>query len=209
TASFGYGLLPDMVRQLRGQVPGISLTLRELVTTAQLEALAAGRLDIGLMRPHPEHGELETVLLAQDALVLAIPEAEADRWPASPRLADLQDRPFLMYSPYEARYFYQLLQGCFDHAGVRPEVVEYVSQIHTMLALVGSGVGAALIPGAATRLHFSGIVLRKLNMTPAMPVETVCSFRKDNDNPMIGIFLERILPPFRERLNAAILQSKI
>ena len=56
TATFGYGVLPDLVRGLHDRSPNISLTLKEMVTSAQLEALAMGQLDVGLMRPHPPRG---------------------------------------------------------------------------------------------------------------------------------------------------------
>ena len=197
TAASGYGLLPEMVRRLRERSPGISLTLKELVSSAQLEALDSGQLDLGLLRPHAEHGELETVWLAREALVLAVPEREAAAWPDEPTLAGLNRKPFLMYSPYEAYYFYQLLNGLFDRAGVKPEIVEYVGQIHTMMALVRSGMGVALIPEAATRLHFEGIVLRRMETEPAQPVEIVCSYRRDNDNPILDIFKRSILNEFR------------
>jgi DNA-binding transcriptional LysR family regulator len=197
TAASGYGLLPEMVRRLRVRSPGISLTLKELVSSAQLEALDSGQLDLGLLRPHAEHGELETVSLARETLVLAIPEGEAGAWTDHPTVASLSRKPFLMYSPYEAYYFYQLLHGLFDRAGVMPEIVEYVGQIHTMLALVHSGIGVALIPEAATRLHFEGIVLRRMETEPVQPVETVCSYRRDNDNPILDIFKRDILNEFR------------
>src|SRR6516165_2250826 len=54
TAAFGYGVLPEIVRRLRERAPGISLTLKEMVTGSQLEALHSGQLDVGLMRPHRE-----------------------------------------------------------------------------------------------------------------------------------------------------------
>jgi DNA-binding transcriptional LysR family regulator len=196
TAAAGYGLLPDVVRRLRERTPGISLTLKEVVTTAQIEALDAGQLDLGLMRPHAEHGELETVRVAAEALMLAIPAREAGQWPAACTLECLHQKPFLMYSPYEARYFFQLLNSAFDRAGVNPDIVEHVGQIHTMLALVSAGVGAALIPEAAARLHFNGIVLRDIAMEPAQPVETVCSWRRNNDNPILHIFKRDVLPGF-------------
>ena len=199
TAASGYSLLPQIVRQLRELSPGISLTLKELVSRSQLDALDAGQLDVGLLRPHVEHGELETVALARDGLVLAIPERDAANWSPSPALGDLHARPFLMYSPYEALYFHNLIKGLLDRQGVVPQIIEYVAQIHTMLALVRSGVGVAVIPAAATRLQFEGTVLRPLKTRPAKPVETVCSFRKDNDNPILELFRARILPDFASR----------
>ena len=54
-------------------MPNISLMLKEMVTSEQLEALETGQLDVGLMRPHSPHGGLETVLLGREALMLAIP----------------------------------------------------------------------------------------------------------------------------------------
>lgn len=197
TASFGYGLLPELVRRLRERVPSVALTLKELVTSAQLEMLANGQIDLGLLRPHAGHSELECVLLATDALMLAVPAHEADQWPEKPTLDCLNGKPFVMYSPSEASYFSQLLNLFFDQAGVEPDVVQHVGQIHTMLALVRSGIGAALIPGAATHLHFDGIVVRRVSTTPAEPVQIACTYRRDNTNPILATFKRDILYSFR------------
>ena len=192
TAAFGYGLLPELVQRLHRRMPNISLTLREMVTGAQLEALDAGRLDVGLLRPHSPRGGLETVVLGREALMLAIPRSDARHWPKRPTLGSLQGKPFISYAPYEAGYFYQLVQGHLARAGVTPDVVDYVPQIHTMLALVESGVGVALMPETATRLRFAGAVLRRVEMTPARPVEMAFSCRTDNTNPMIKVFRREV-----------------
>ncbi len=199
TASFGYHLLPVIVRRMRDYAPDISLTLKELVTGAQLEALHSGVLDVGLGRPHSHDGDLETAFLADEALYLAIPRQEADLWPTEPTLACLQAKPFLMYSPYEARYFHDLLSTCFQQEAVLPQVVEYVAQIHTMLALVQSGIGVALIPESASSLHFEGVLLRKILTTPPRPVEMVYCYSKDNHNPALETFLHEVLPAFTNR----------
>ena len=200
TAAFGYGLLPEMVRRLHERVPNISLTLKEMVTSEQLEALDAGHLDVGLMRPHPPHGGLETVTLGREALMLAIPEERARSWPKEPTLACLHQKPFLAYSPYEASYFYQLVHGCLERENVRPDIVDYVPQIHTMLALVDSGIGVALTPETASRLHFEGVLLRRVTMNPLRPVEMVFSYRKDNDNPILEIFRRDVLETLKQPL---------
>ena len=193
TAAFGYGLLPDMVRRLRERVPDVSLTLKEMVTSEQLEALDAGQLDVGFMRPHPPHGALATVLLGREALMLAIPRAQARSWPKEPTLACLHQKPFITYSPYEASYFHQLVHSALDREGVTPDVVDYVPQIHTMLALVDSGIGVALTPETASRLHFDGVLLRAVRTKPSRPVEMVYSCRHDNDNPILKIFRREVL----------------
>jgi DNA-binding transcriptional LysR family regulator len=193
TAAFGYGLLPEMVRRLHQRAPGISLTLKEMVTSEQLEALESGQLDIGFMRPHAPVGGIETVVLGRESLMLAIPEREAADWPAHPTLRCLEQKPFIGYAPYEAGYFYQLVNECLERAGVTPRVVDHVPQIHTMLALVGSGLGAALTPETATRLHFEGVQLRLMKTRPARPVAMVYACRTDNDNPILQIFRRDVL----------------
>ena len=199
TASFGYALVPDFVRRLRERSPGISLILKELVTDAQLEALGSGQIDIGLMRPHPERAGLQTEALGSEALMLAFPSRDARKWPKEPTPDCLHGQPFLMYSPHEARYFHHLLEGCFDRAGIMPDIVEYLGQIHTMMALVASGIGVALIPQAASRLQFEGVGLRKFTSDPVRPVEMVYAYRKDNDNPALAVFRNEILGPYEPR----------
>ena len=197
TAAFGYGLLPEIVRRLHRRIPNLSLTLKEMVTGAQLEALDAGRLDVGLVRPHPPHGALETALLGREALMLAVPRSEARKWPRRPTLECLHGQRLIAYSPYEARYFSQLVQEHLNRVRVMPEIVDYVPQIHTMLALVDSGMGVALIPETASRLQFEGVLLRRVEMTPARPVEMVVSYRKDNDNPILKLFRAEVKDALR------------
>ncbi|MET0981970.1 MAG: LysR substrate-binding domain-containing protein [Telluria sp.] len=194
TSASGYSLLPEVVRRLRECAPKVSLTLKELVSTAQVEALNAGELDLGLMRPHPMNDELESELIVTESLMLAIPEPEADAWPLAPTLDCLHGRPFVMYSPYDARPFYLMLSERFARAGVVPDIIEHVGQVHTMLALVRAGLGAALIAEGASRLLFDGIVMRKM---ATEPVETICTYRRDNDNPVLQLFKQKVLSTFR------------
>ncbi len=50
-----------------------------------------------------------------------------------------------MYSPVGARYFNELLIRTFTIAGATPRYVQFVTQVHTMLVLVRSGIGIALV----------------------------------------------------------------
>ncbi|MGV7209686.1 LysR substrate-binding domain-containing protein [Oxalobacteraceae bacterium A2-2] len=197
TSASGYTLLPEVVRRLRERTPNIALTLKELVSTVQVEALNAGQLDMALMRAFPLSGELVSLPIKTEDMLLAVPEREAATWPEQPTLACLHERPFIMYSPYEARPFYQLLSARFQRAGVAPYVVEHIGQVHTMLALVSAGIGAALVSESCARLQFDGIVYRRIETEP---VSTVCTYRRDNENPILQLFIREILPTFQSAL---------
>jgi DNA-binding transcriptional LysR family regulator len=194
TSGAGYNLLPQVVRRLREHVPGIAMTFKEMVSTAQVDALNLGEIDLGLMRPHALNAELDSEVLATEALLLAIPEYEADMWPTAPTLAALHGKPFVMYSPYDARPFYNMLNERFAKEGVVPDIVEHIGQVHTMLALVAAGIGAAVIAEGAGRLKFDGIITRKIDTAP---VDTVCVYRCDNKNPVLQLFRERVVSTFR------------
>lgn len=196
TAATGYSLLPALVGLVREHLPGVTLTMKEMVSSQQLEALATGQLDLGFVRPHVHHPELESIELLREDLVLAIPEGDAADWPKHPTVADLHGKPFLQFSPFEGLYFHNLIARELDDTGVIPNVVEYVPQFHTMLALVKAGVGVALVPEAAAQLHFEHTVIRPFKTRRPKSVVTNCSFRYDNDNPSLRIYLEILAKQF-------------
>ena len=74
-----------------------------------------------------------------------------------------------------------------------PDIVDYVPQIHTLLALIDSGIGVALTPETASRLNFEGVLLRRVEMKPLRPVGMAFSYRKDNHNPVLKIFRREVL----------------
>lgn len=195
TAASGYGVMPGMIARCRARVPDVEINLKEMVTMEQVEALAAGGLDLALLRPHTSLEEFDSVRLIREPLVVALPSphplAHARR---DPGISDLEGTPFVMYSPIEARYFHDLVAGAFTAAGVKPEYTQYTSQIHSMIALVAAGIGAALVPEAATSLHFEGVIFRPLRRARSMrPVELFVAWKSDNDNPARESVLEACL----------------
>ena len=96
----------------------------------------------------------------------------------------------MTYSPYEARYFYDLLAGIFGKAGVAPRYVQHMTNAHAILALVRAGLGAALVPAAAASLRFAGVALRPVETRPALPVELFVAWDRNNDNPALPAFLD-------------------
>lgn len=196
TAASGYSFLPKLVELARERLPTVDLALREMVTGEQIEALLTGRIDLGLIRPPLNRPEFDKLRVMTEPLVAALPAGDPRLEKAVVSLADFDALPMIMYAPEGAGYFHGMLSGLFDAAGVSPLQVQHMSQIHSMLALVHARIGAAVVPEAATRLHFDGVEFRPLDITPARPVELFVAWRRDNDNPS----LKPLLDLFRARV---------
>jgi DNA-binding transcriptional LysR family regulator len=164
----------------------VDLVLREMVTSTQLEALLAGSMDLGMIRPPAIGADLVTMPLTREPLLAALPR----RHPlavraADPTVHDFDGQPFVMYSPAEARYFYEVLVSIFRGAESTPDYVQYLGQVHSILALVKAGIGVALVPAAATALHYDGVVLRPVRGIDPRPVKLDLAWRRGNDNPAL------------------------
>ena len=71
-----------------------------------------------------------------------------------------------MYAADGARYFHDMLIWLFEAEGAAPVTIQSLSQIHSMLALVRAGIGAALVPEAAQSLHFDDVHFRPVETEP-------------------------------------------
>lgn len=195
TAAIAYTRLDRVVARAAERLPDVDLVLREMVTAAQVAALRAGAIDVGMLRPPVGGNDLRSRRLFAEPLVGAFPTGHrlAVRT-GGPALADLDGEPMIGYSPAEARYFHDLLIRVLAPAGVAPDFVQHVTQIHTVLALVSAGLGVALVPAGATRLHFDGVRLRPLTDLPDELVAVDAAWRRDNDNPVLRALLAVIDP---------------
>ncbi len=187
TAASGYDFLPRLITAFRAEAPGVDLVLKEMVSADQVEALIAGRIDAGLVRPPFSRREFQSLCVVREEMMLALPSAHPLAEAAAVAISDLDRQPVIAYSPYEARYFYDLLAGIFATAGVTPVHVQHISQIHSILGLVRAGLGLALVPRAAANLRFKGVVLRGFAPALAHRAELHLAWRRDNSNPAIAI----------------------
>lgn len=195
TAGSSYAFLPRLAALVAQEMPGVDLVLREMATSDQMEALAAGRLDAGLVRLPVDRRGVDLVCVSRDAMLLAVPDghplAESN---ARPALRDLDRQRFIMYSPAESRYFHGLVSSLFRAAGIVPDCVQHIGQVHTILALVSAGMGVALVPEAARNLLVRGVALRKLRPAPKAQAELHLVWRRGQDNPAFLSFRSLVLP---------------
>ncbi|WP_240953663.1 LysR substrate-binding domain-containing protein [Sphingomonas sp. G-3-2-10] len=185
TAVSGYSLVPQIVAQARASLPNIDLELREMVTSEQVDALLTGLIDIGFVRPPLDRQEFDSICVLHEPLLVALPAGDPRQSEAELDLDSFDGQPLIMYARQGAGYFHDMLVRLFDEAGVSPNYVQHVTQIHSMLGLVQAGLAAAIVPQSAAGLHMMDVQFRALKTEPEKPVELHMVWRRDNHNPAL------------------------
>ncbi|MGU7771104.1 LysR substrate-binding domain-containing protein [Burkholderia sp. MR1-5-21] len=188
-----YGLLPSLLRAFGARYPQVRLQLAEATSDVQIEELAAGRIDAGLIIPPvpPRHAaELSYLPVVREPLVLAMPAAMSDAPDDTPlRLADVAALPLVIFPRRLAPGFYDIITGCYGAAGETPRIGQEAIQMQTIVSLVSAGMGVALVPQSLRNLRRTGVVYRPL-ADGAPVVETGLVWRTGDVSPVLAGFID-------------------
>ncbi|WP_337061734.1 LysR family transcriptional regulator [Kineococcus sp. G2] len=198
TAAAAYGPLGELLNTLGRELPEVDLDLRETVSRTQRDALRHGDLDLGLVRPPVDEDEFGSRCLHREHMLVAVPAGHRLTTLGRPVGGrDLADEPVIMYSPTEARYFYDLVVSSLPV--VHGNVVHTVGQVLTMLWLVAAGRGLAFVPASAARLGVPGVQHVPLATPEPEPVELHLLWSRGSRNPALRRALEVVgaLDPLR------------
>src|SRR5688572_26306334 len=161
-----YGVLPGLLKGFKAARPGVSLALREMLSPEQAAALAAGELDFGLLLP-PVAGELDHLVVQSEKFVAALPSRHAAaRRGGRIAVHALAGEPFVMVPREIAPGLYDIVAGLAARAGFAPRVAQEAIQMQTVVSLVSSGLGVAIVPASIANLGRRGVVYREIADPP-------------------------------------------
>jgi DNA-binding transcriptional LysR family regulator len=182
-----YGLLPSIIRRFRQLYPAIELELHEMPITVQHAALLRGTIDVGLLRVQPAPAELEVVPVLADPFLLAVPASHPLAGRTRVRLRSVADEPFVMFTKSDAPLFHDRVEALCRQAGFAPRVVQHATQIHTVVGLVGAGLGVAVVPASGRNLHPRQVRFVQI-ADKAEPVHVALAWRRGHETPAMRSF---------------------
>jgi DNA-binding transcriptional LysR family regulator len=200
------GVLPDVLGFFRMHLPNIGLSLFELDSPQQWEALREGRVDVGLLHALPADAArwLVTEPVLADPLVAALPQGHRLAAPRGTRaagrlaLVSLAGEPLVFAPrPGNPELHDAVVARCRD-AGFGPTVVQEAAGWHTLVGLAAAGVGIALVPQSLARLERPGVVYRELRGLGAALTMTA-AWRRGDRQPVRERFVTSLRVVARAR----------
>lgn len=181
-----WGVLPVLLRRLRQVVPMANIELRELEPSEQLRDIRGQHLDVGMLHASLNDPELSSMVIAQDRLIVALPEKHKAALKDRVDLRTLSEETIILPKRHASVGFHELVVTACGAAGFVPARTQSTRLLQTAVALVAGGIGVALVPESfRDHLEIRGVVYRPLTeMTPM--AELIAVWRTDNLDPLVS-----------------------
>ena len=169
-STVGFGVLPSWVRAFRAQWPGVRLELIEATGDVQLQALARGEIDAGLLLHTAGQAPpaLQSLCVAREPLVLALPEHHRLAGRASLRFADVATEPLVIFPRPILPSLHDAIMALYHAADQVPVVAQEAIQMQTIVNLVSADLGLAWVPASVQQFQRPGVVYRPLGGRAAL-----------------------------------------
>jgi DNA-binding transcriptional LysR family regulator len=190
-----YSVLPSLVRGYSQAYPDVEIRLFEATSDVQIPAIVDGERHAGIIIP-PADQPLPPALayrrLLREPLVAAVPSAWIDegriRGAAELSSAEVLASPLILFPKQVAPAFHDLVTGYYAALGGAARIVQEAIQMQTIISLVSSGLGIALVPGSLRNLARAGVSYVPLAGV-APELETGLIWRRGEVSPTLANFL--------------------
>lgn len=185
------GILPNVVRSFRAAFPDVTIVPNHGCTQAQIDDLAADRLDVGFLTGPWSSAGYKTWPVQTDTFVAVLPERH--RLATKPRLAlaDFASEPFVMGEPCFWGHFDAHLQALCRSAGFEPKAVQHASNNEGILGLVACGIGVSIQAETIRTSRRNGVVMRSID-DATLCIPTVAAWRVEPGNAVKDHLVEHV-----------------
>jgi DNA-binding transcriptional LysR family regulator len=181
--------LPEVLHQLRQQVPDIEISLVEDRPTELLRQLELGRLDVVLTYATPSGRALDYRAVMADKLVVALPRGHILARRRKIPLTALEGQPLILPAQHGGDGLYERLTELLSRDKVSPLIVQTdVWMMQTVAGLVSAGMGLAVVLASTSLVRPQTVEYRPLQARTG-PLHLNAVWRAGIPTPPVARFL--------------------
>lgn len=195
-ASTIYARLPPLIRAFRAAAPHIEITLQELTSLEQINALKEGRIDIGFGRIRFDDDAVRRIILREEPLVAAIPSASPLNGDGPVSLQDLATAPQILYPRSPRPSYADQVLGLFQDHGLTPAVAHEARELQIAIGLVAAEEGVCIVPESVQKSQVDGVSYKELVETITSPI--ILSHRAGDHSPELALMARIVAERYAE-----------
>lgn len=160
---------PQLVNQFSKLYPNVKITIVEMTSKQQLNALLENKIDISFARPQPslEKKRFCCSEIYTDSLVAAIPNDHhlADQQQLS--FNELAEENFVLFKPEESMDLHHHIVSNCEKNGFTPNITSHHGNIRSLMTVVSAGLGISIVPSCVEYLGINAcrfIAMQELSL---------------------------------------------
>jgi len=183
-----------VLKEHNTRCPDVALSLSEIASASQVERIREGALDFGFHRPGSafDSAGIEVLPLGAERLVAAVPGGSEFSKRPSLSIGDLRSEPFILFPPLYGSGLNERVHSLCAGAGFAPRQGPSALQMTAIVALVGAGLGVAIVPASTTTLARPGVAYVALDDAHAT-IDLTLIFRKGGRSVAVHSFLDTVM----------------
>ncbi len=185
--------LPQWLAAYRKACPRIDVSLSELNSQDQIDALQRDQLDVGFIHTRRVPDDLRTAFVQAEPFLCCVGAGHALARRRKISLAQLRDEPFVLFSRQASPDYYMRIIEMFGAQGFYPRVRHEVRHWLSVVSLVSQGMGVSVVPAPLERSGMAGAVFRPI-VEATIASEVHCVWNAARDHPARAAFLDIAVP---------------
>jgi LysR family transcriptional regulator, benzoate and cis,cis-muconate-responsive activator of ben and cat genes len=186
-----YAVIPHILPPFVRAYPRVKLHLQEMTISQQITALKDQRIDAGILRGPIDQPELEAITLFQEPFVAVVASNHALSNEKTLTLKQIAKQPLIRIYPSVNRDFSRRMFAALIEKGHKLNIVQEVSDTHTLIGLVAAGIGMSLVPASLQHLQIKQI--RYIPVREPTPLTTLQLVRhRENTSPVLLNFVRMV-----------------
>ena len=182
--------LPEALRILREEGPGVDITISSLSSPELANALMQNRMDVALLRREAQTSGLAFKFLTKEPLVVILPANHRLAKHKAIRPKELARETFIAGSAKLAPVLKATVQEYATRVGITLNQKYDAENISGGMSLVASTGSVTLLPLYVTNMLVPSVIARPLQGEPPT-VDLVMGYNKSNTSPLLRRFLSR------------------
>jgi DNA-binding transcriptional LysR family regulator len=182
-------VLPPVLHEFQRRFPDVELFLHEMMPDQVVQRLHGRQIDVGFFYLPFDDSALDIRPVSREPLVVALPETHPLAKEPEINLRTLEREPFVLPRRYNMPGLYgQVTQVC-RQADFTPRAVQKdVWLMQTIVGLVASSIGVALVPASLRNFRRKGVVYKTVRgLSPT--VEMGVTWRRGDSSAVLSAFL--------------------
>ncbi len=144
--SASFQVMPRYLRAFRQRWPKVKHDLQIMASSRQVDALHAGDIDLAISRTSPSDDDLVSMRFLDEPLYLVVGPDHPRHGDDEVAIADIDARLLIGFDRRLSPTLHAELQALFDRSDSRYDPAIEATEYTTILGLVSSGEGSAIVP---------------------------------------------------------------